>query len=185
MRELVGLARARPKQLLSASNGTGTIQHLTAEMLSHAAGITMLHVPYKGGTPAVIDTVSGQVQLVMTAVPTVLAQVRAGRLRALAVTSTKRSSAIPDLATVAESGLPGFESVQWYGVFAPRHTPMAIIEKLYVEIRKAGESPAVKAPLAQEGADLVVTGPQSLGDFLRTDIAKWQKVIREAGIVLE
>jgi tripartite-type tricarboxylate transporter receptor subunit TctC len=89
------------------------------------------------------------------------------------------------LPTVAESGLPGFESVQWYGIFTPRNTPAAITDKLYAEIRKAAESPAVKAPLSQEGADLVVTGPQALAEFLRADIGKWQKVIREAGIVLE
>lgn len=185
IRELVALAKARPKQLLYASNGTGTIQHLTTEMLSQAAGINMLHVPYKGGTPAVLDTVSGQVQLVMTAVPTVLAQVRAGRLRALAVTSSKRSSAVSEIPTVSESGLPGFESVQWYGIFTPKNTPAAITEKLYIEFRKAAESPAVKGPLAQEGAELAVTGPQALAEFLRADIAKWQKVIRESGIVLE
>ena len=185
IRELVTLAKARPKHLLYASNGTGTIQHLTAEMLSRTAGIAMVHVPYKGGTPAVIDTVSGNVQLVMTALPTVLPHVRGSRLRALAVTSGKRSSAIPELPTVAESGMPGFESVQWYGIFAPRNTAAAIIERLHAEIRKAAESPFVKGPLAQEGAELMVTGPQALADFLRADIAKWQKVIHEANIVFE
>jgi len=185
IRELVALAKSKPKQLLYASNGAGTIQHLTAERLSQAAGITLLHVPYKGGTPAVIDAVSGQVQLVITAVPTVLPQVRAARLRALAVTSARRSSTLPDVATVAESGLPGFESVQWYGMFAPRNTPDAITDRLYGEIRKAADGPAVKAPLAQEGAELTVAGPRALAEFLRADITKWQKVIHEANMILE
>jgi tripartite-type tricarboxylate transporter receptor subunit TctC len=185
VKELIGLARARPRDLLYASNGAGSFSHLTTELFSHAAGISMVHVPYKGGTPAVIDTMSGATQVLITALPTLIAQVKAGRLRALAVTSGKRSSAVPDLPTVAETGLRGFESVQWYGVFAPRNTPPAIVERLHVEIRKAAEGPAVKAPLSQEGADLVVTGPRALAEFLRSDIAKWQKVIREAGIVLE
>ena len=182
---LISLARARPSQLFYASNGTGTIHHLTAEMFSRAAGITMVHVPYKGGTPAVIDTVSGHIQLVFTALPTVLAQVRASRLRALAVTSAMRSSTVPDLPTVAESGLPGFESVQWYGVFVPKHTPSAIAGKLYIAIRKAMESTHVKAALAQEGSELAVNGPRALAEFHQADMARWQKVIRESNIVLE
>jgi tripartite-type tricarboxylate transporter receptor subunit TctC len=154
-------------------------------MFSQAAGISMVHVPHKGGTPAAIDTVGGQVQLVITAVPTLLAQVRASRLRALAVTSAKRSSAVPDVPTVAESGLPGFESVQWFAIFAPKKTSTAITDKLFGEIRKAAESPSVKAPLAQEGAELAVNGPQALAEFVRTDMAKWQKVIRQSKLVLE
>jgi tripartite-type tricarboxylate transporter receptor subunit TctC len=171
--------------LLYASNGKGSFSHLTTEMFARSAGITIVHVPYKGGTPAVIDTVSGNVQIVITAVPTLITQVRAARLRPLAVTSVKRSSAVPELPTVAESGLQGFESAQWYAVLAPKQTPAAITDKLYGEIRKAAESPAVRAPLAQEGAEMAVNGPQALAEFLRTDIAKWQKIIRESKIVLE
>jgi tripartite-type tricarboxylate transporter receptor subunit TctC len=185
VRDLINLAKARPRQLLYASNGTGAISHLTTEMFSQAAGISMVHVPYKGGTPAAMDTVGGQVQLVITAVPTLLTQVRASRLRALAVTSANRSSAVPDVPTVAESGLPGFESVQWFAIFAPKNTSTPVTEKLFGEIRKAAESPSVKAPLAQQGAEFVVNGPQALSGFLRTDMAKWQKVIRQANLVLE
>lgn len=185
LKELINLAKARPRQLLYASNGIGSLSHLTTEMLSREAGITMMHVPHKGGTPAVIDTVSGNVQLVITALPTLLTQVKASRLRALAVTSSNRSSAVPDLPTVSESGIPGFESVQWYGIFAPKNTPAAITEKLHSEFRKAAESPTIKAPLAQEGAELAVSAPQALATFLRTDVAKWQKIIRESNIVLE
>ena len=185
VKDLISLARTKPGQLLYASNGKGSFSHLTTEMFARSAGIAIVHVPYKGGTPAVIDTVSGNVQIVITAVPTLITQVRAARLRPLAVTSVKRSSAVPELPTVAESGLQGFESVQWYAVLAPKQTPAAITDKLYGEIRKAAESPAVRAPLAQEGAEMAVNGPQALAEFLRTDIAKWQKIIRESKIVLE
>jgi tripartite-type tricarboxylate transporter receptor subunit TctC len=160
---LIALAKARPGQFLYASNGTGTIQHMTTAMLSQVAGISTMHVPYKGGTPAVIDTISGHTHLIITAVPTVLAQVRASRLRALAVTSTARVAAIPDIPTVAESGVPGFESVQWYSL--------------------AG-SPEVKTALIFEGVELAVSGPGALADFHRADMAKWQKVIRESKIAL-
>jgi tripartite-type tricarboxylate transporter receptor subunit TctC len=185
VKALVGLAKAKPNQLLYASNGQGSFSHLTTELFSGNTGIRMTHVPYKGGTPAVIDAVSGHVQVVITAVPTLLTQVRASRLRALAVTSAKRSSAIPELPTVSESGYPGFESVQWYAIFGPKALPAAITERLYNEIRKAAESPVLRAPLAQEGAELMVTGPQALADFLRADILKWRKVISESKIVLD
>lgn len=185
VKDLVGLARAKQNQLLYASNGQGSFSHLTTELFSRTAGIRMTHVPYKGGSPAVIDTVSGHVQVIITALPTLITQVKASRLRAIAVTSARRSSAVPELPTVSEAGYPGFESVQWYGVFAPKGLPSAITERLYNEIRKAGESPALKAPLVQEGAELSVNGPQALADFLRSDIGKWRKVIKESGIVLE
>ena len=185
VKDLVGLAKAKQNQLFYASNGQSSFSHLTTEYFSRTTGTQMTHVPYKGGTPAVIDTVSGHVQLIITALPTLIAQVKSSRLRAIAVTSAKRSSAAPDLPTVAESGYAGFESVQWYGTFAPKGTPSVITERLYNEFRKAGESPALKVPLAQEGADLVVNGPQALADFLRADIAKWRRVIKESNIVLE
>ena len=185
VKDVVALAKSKPNQLLYGSNGQGSFSHLSTELFSSTTGIRMMHVPYKGGTPAVIDTVSGHVQLIITALPTLIAQVKASRLRAIAVTSIKRSSAVPDIPTMAESGYAGYESVQWYGIFAPKGTPAAITERLYNELRKAGESPALKAPIAQEGAELVVNGPLALADFLRADIAKWRKVIKESSIVLE
>jgi tripartite-type tricarboxylate transporter receptor subunit TctC len=185
VKELVAFAKARPGQVLCASNGTGSIQHLTIAMFNRAAGISLLHVPYKGGTPAVIDTVGGQAQMIITAVPTLLSQVRASRLRALAVTSSKRVSGLPEIPTMAESGLPGVESVQWFGIFARRNTPVAIIEKWSGEVRKAMESPSVKSGLTQEGAEPAAEGPQALAEFHRVDMAKWQKVVRESNIVME
>lgn len=185
IKQLVALAKTKPRQLLYASNGVGSFSHLTTELFAREAGIFMTHVPHKGGTPAVIDTVSGNVQLVITALPTLLTQVKAARLRALAVTSGDRSPAMPHLPTVAESGLHGFESVQWYGIFAPRNTQPSITDRLHVEFRKATDSPAIKAPLAQEGAELNVGGPVALRTFLRADVEKWQNVIRVSGVVLE
>jgi len=183
--ELIVLARSRPGQLAYASNGAGSLSHLTTELFSRAAGITMVHVPYKGGSQAAMDTVGGYTQLVITAIPTLIAQVRAARLRALAVTGSRRSPAMPDLPTVAESGLPGFESSQWYAAFAPKNTPTAIVERLYRELQKAADIAAVRAALSNEGADLTVTGPQRLGELVQADSAKWEKIIRESGIGLE
>jgi tripartite-type tricarboxylate transporter receptor subunit TctC len=183
--ELIGLARSRPGQLTYASNGAGSLSHLTTELLSRAAGITMVHVPYKGGSPAALDTIGGYTQLVITGIPTLIAHVKTSRLRALAVTGSRRSPAMPDLPTVAESGLPGFESSQWYAAFAPKNTPAAIVERLWRELEKAADIPAVKGALSSEGAELAVTGPQRLGELVRADSAKWEKIIRESGIALD
>jgi tripartite-type tricarboxylate transporter receptor subunit TctC len=185
VKELIAFAKARPNQVFFASTGAGTVQHLTLEMLSVAAGIRVVHVPYKGGAPAVIDTMSGQVQLVITAIPAVLTQLKASRLRALAVTSGQRSPAVPDVPTIAESGLPGFESVTWYGMFVPGKTAAAIVNKLYDGVRNAAENASVKSAFIQEGVELGVNGPSALAALLLADIAKWQKVIREANIVLD
>jgi tripartite-type tricarboxylate transporter receptor subunit TctC len=186
--ELIGLAKARPKDLFFASPGVGSIHHLTIEMFNRAAGVTTVHVPYKGGPPAVIDTISGRVQLVITTVIPVLPHVKASRLRALAVTSTRRTGVFPEVPTVSESGLHGFESLQWFAMFAPRNTPGAVTQRLFNEVRKAAESPSAASALAQEGQELAVNGPQALAEFHRMEIAKWQKMIlhlRESGAVLE
>src|SRR5712691_4459634 len=185
IKELVGLARSRPGQLTYASNGAGSLSHLTTELFSRAAGITMVHVPYKGGSLAAMDTIGGYTQLVITAIPTLISHVKASRLRAIAVTGSRRSPAMPDLPTVAESGLPGFESSQWYAALAPKNTPAAVVERLYRELEKAADIAAVKAALSNEGAELAVTGPKKLGELVRTDSAKWERIIRESGIVLD
>jgi tripartite-type tricarboxylate transporter receptor subunit TctC len=187
-KELVVFAKARPKELLFASPGIGSIHHLTIEMLNRAAGIAMVHVPYKGGPPAVIDAISGRVQLVITTAIPVLPHVKASRLRALAVSGSRRSAVFPDVPTVAESGVPGFESLQWFALFAPRNTAAAIAERLFSEVRKAAESPAVSTVLAQEGMDAAVNGPRTLAEFHRAEIKKWGQLIvhlRESGVVLE
>lgn len=184
VQELIGLAKAKPKDLLYGTPGVGSIHHLTIEMLNRAAGINLIHVPYKGGPPAVIDTIAGRVHLVITTVIPVSPHVKAERLRAIAVTSAKRTSVYPDVPTIAESGVQGFESHQWFGIFTPRNTPEAIREKLYKEVRMAVDKPVVTAILDQEGQLLAVNGPQALAEFRRTETAKWRKIIaqlRESG----
>ncbi len=185
LKELIGLAKSRPGQLNYASNGAGSLSHLTTELFSRAAGITMVHVPYKGGSPAAMDTIAGRTQLVITGIPTLIAHVKASRLRAIAVTGRERSPAMPDLPTVAESGLPGFESSQWYAAFAPKNTPASIVERLYRELQKTAHIAAVKAALSREGAELTVTGPVSLRRLVQADSAKWEKLIRDSGVVLD
>ncbi len=165
IQELISLAKAKPKDLLYGTPGVGSIHHLTIEMLSRAAGINLTHVPYKGGPPAVVDTIAGRVHLVITTVIPVSPHIKAARLRAIAVTSAKRTDVYPDVPTIAESGVQGFESHQWFGIFAPRNTPMGIRERLFKEVRKAVDNPGATAVLAQEGQQLAVNGPQALPSF--------------------
>lgn len=186
--ELIILSKAKPKELLFGTPGVGSIHHLAVEMFNQAAGITLGHVPYKGGPPAVLDAISGRVQLVITTVIPVQPHLKSSKLRALAVTSTNRVGVYPDVPTVSESGLDGYEALQWFAMFAPKDAPLAIRERFFGEVRKAAQIPSVASILAQEGQELAVNGPQALVEFQRTEIAKWQKVIghlRESGIVLE
>ena len=179
IQELVALSKAKPKDLLYGTPGVGSIHHLTVEMLNRAAGITLMHVPYKGGPPAVIDAIAGRVQLVITTVIPISPHLKAARLRGLAVTSAQRTSVFPDLPTVAESGVPGFESHQWFGVFAPRSAPEAHRERFFKEVRKAVDRPGATAVLDQEGQVLAVNGPKALDEFRRTETAKCTKVISQ------
>jgi len=179
VRELISLSKAKPKELLYGTPGVGGIHHLTVEMLNRAAGINLVHVPYKGGPPAVVDAIGGRVHLVITTVIPVSPHIKAARLRAVAVTSAKRTNVYPDVPTIAESGVQGFESHQWFGIFTPRNTPAAIRERLFNEVRKAMAKPEATAVLAQEGQEIAVNGPQALAEFRRAETAKWQKVIRQ------
>jgi tripartite-type tricarboxylate transporter receptor subunit TctC len=182
--EVISLSKAKPKGLLYGTPGVGSIHHLTVEMLNRAAGISLSHVPYKGGPPAVIDTIAGRVQFVIVTVIPVSPHVKAGRLRAVAVTSAKRTSVFPDVPTVSESGVPGFESHQWFGIYTPRNTPAAVRERFYKEVRKAVDKPGTTTILEQEGQVLAVNGPKALAEFTRSETAKWRKIIaqlREAG----
>ena len=188
VKDLVGLAKAKPKELFYGTPGVGSIHHLTIEMLNRAAGIATVHVPYKGGPPAGLDTISGRVQFVITTTIPVLPHVKAGRLRPLGVTSSKRSAVFPDIPTVVESGVPGFESHQWFALFTPAKTPAAIAEKFFSEVRKVVDTPAVAAALAREGMEPAVNGPRALAEFHHAEIKKWQGMInylRETGVVLE
>jgi len=182
VRDLVALAKKRPGELAYGSNGTGSLSHLATVLFASVAGIEMLHVPYKGGTPAVTDTVSGNVSLIITAIPTLQAQVRAQRLRALALTGSARSPLLPGLPTVAESGLAGFEAVQWYGVFAPAGTGRETVDKVQQELAKATRAPEIRDVLARDGAEARDDGPEALAAFLKVDFSKWEKVVRQQKI---
>ena len=181
VKELIALARSRPGQLNYASNGTGTLSHLTGELFKLRTGTQIMHVPYKGGPPALIDLVSGQVSLLFTAVPTASVHMRAGRLRALAVTGAKRLELLKELPTVAET-IPDFESVQWWGFFAPAGLAADLVSKLNAEVEKNLQDAEVKNRFAAEGAEAVGGTPAQFGAFFKADYEKWRKVVNEAGV---
>lgn len=182
VRELIALAKSRPGQLNYASSGIGASAHLAAELFKTMAGVNIVHVPYKGQPPAMLDLISGQVQMMFPNAPVALPHLRAGKLRALAVTTLKRSSALPELPTMAESGLAGFEVNQWSGLMVPAGTPKAIIAKLHDDIVRALELPDVRKNLTSLGFDPVGSTPEEFSAYIRSEIRKWAKVIADAGI---
>ncbi|MFO1199303.1 MAG: tripartite tricarboxylate transporter substrate binding protein [Burkholderiaceae bacterium] len=183
--ELVALAKAKPGALVLASSGTATSGHLAAEMLKMRAGIDLTHVPYKGATPALTDLVGGQVHVMVDNMITALPLVRAGKLRALAVTSAQRVPEMPDVPTVAESGYPGYEVAVWVGLVAPAKTPPASIERLHADIAKVLAMPAVKKRIADMGGVTWEMTPAQFGAFIRAETEKWGAVVRQAGIRAE
>ncbi len=182
VKELIALAKARPGALSFASSGVGTIIHVAAEMFAQRAGIDLLHVPYKGAAPAVVETMTGQVTMLVAAYSSVAAQVRAGKLRALAVTSRQRMALAPAIPTVAESGLPGFESIQWWAVSGPAGLPAAIVDRLNSALNATLKSEDVKKRFAAEGAEPGGGTPAELAAFVKRDFEKWGGVIKAVGI---
>jgi tripartite-type tricarboxylate transporter receptor subunit TctC len=180
--ELIAVAKANPGQLNYANSGNGTTAHLAGELFKKTAGVNLVSVPYKGGGPAVIDLIAGHVQIYFSTIPAALVQVQAGKLRGIAVTAAKRVNLIPDVPTVAESGLPGFEVVGWFGIFAPAATPKAIVDRLNKEINVVLRAPETQKRFAGDG--LIAGGgtPGQLGDFLRAELTKWGALIKEAGL---
>ena len=177
-KELIAYAKAYPKQLNYASASVASIGHLTGELLNYAAGIDMVHVPYKGSGQAVIDLVGGQVQLMFSGMSSVMPHIKAGKLRPLAVIGAQRSPAVPDIPTIAESGFPGFEATAWYGVLAPASTPKPIITRLHDEIVRALKMPDVKERLNNVGFELVGGTPEAFAAYIKTEIRKWRKSSR-------
>jgi tripartite-type tricarboxylate transporter receptor subunit TctC len=180
--ELIAYARQRPGQLNFASAGVGTSPQMSVELLKSMAGIDMVHIPYKGTSPGVVDLLAGQVSVMAPNLLTALPHIKAGKLRALAVTSAKRSEALPEVPTVAESGLPGYDSTQWYGVLAPAGTSRAIVARLHDEIVRALREPEVRQRLAADGAEPVGSSPEEFAAFIKSEIDKWAKVASAAGI---
>jgi tripartite-type tricarboxylate transporter receptor subunit TctC len=183
IKELIAVSKKYPPGSINyGSSGTGTTVHLSAELLQFMTGIKWTHIPYKGGGPAVIDLLAGQHVIYFGNVPTVIQYARAGKLRALAVTGPKRTPAAPDIPTVAESGVPGYEVTTFYGISAPAKTPRPIIDRLHSEIVRALNSPDIRERLQGLGADPVGNTPEQYTAFMTNEIAKWTKVIRAAGI---
>lgn len=182
VKELIALSKRRPGEVNYGSSGIGTTVHLSAELFQHMTGVKWVHVAYRGGGPGVVGLLSGEVSLYFGNVPTVIKHARAGKLRAIAVTGPKRSPAAPDIPTVAESGIPGYEVTTWYGLSAPAGTPRPIIDRLYREVVRAAGSPDLRERLQGLGADPGGNTPEEYAAFVKTEIDKWGKVIRAAGI---
>ena len=178
---LVALAKAKPGELTYASTGNGSTPHLTTEIFKLQAGINLIHVPYKGTPPAITDLIAGQVTMMFANTLSVLPHVNTGRLRALAISSGRRSAAAPELPTVAESGMPGFDTSTWFGMLAPAGTSKDVVARLSSELRKIAQLPDVRKQLVSQGADAVSTTPEQFGAHLRAEIAKWGKAVKASG----
>jgi tripartite-type tricarboxylate transporter receptor subunit TctC len=180
--ELIKKAKAEPGKIAFASSGNGSAQHLAAELFRQRAGLDMVHVPYKGGGPALIDVMAGQVPLYFGNMASALPHVKNGKLKAIAVTSGKRSAAVPDLPTVAESGLPGYQVYEWNAIFAPAGTPPAIVQRLHAEIAKAVVLPDVRDRIATLGGEIVASTPAETATWLREQMATWARVVKAGNI---
>ena len=182
VKELIALAKARPNQLTYATFGVGSSAHLGTELFSTMAGVKMLHVPYKGSVPMVTDLVAGHVMMSFDSMQSVMPQIRVKRLRALGIAAAKRSPAAPDIPTISEAGLPGFELGSWYGLLAPANTPREIITRLHDELVKALAAPEVSERIKSFGAEPVGNTPEEFAAQIRSDIVKWAKVVRAANV---
>lgn len=179
-RELINLAKAKPGQLNYASTGSGGPQHLSMELFKTLAGVDIAHVPYKGASPAFVDLISGQVHTMFGNMISTLPHLRSGRLRALAVSHAKRSQAVPELPTIAESGVPGFESGSWFGISVPAATPRPIVEKISADVNRVLTLPDLRTRLSAEGAEMIGGTPEAYDAYLRSEIEKWGKVVKLA-----
>ena len=183
--ELIALAKEKPGQLNYASAGIGSFQHLGGELFKLTAGIDMVHVPYKGGGPAMTDVLGGYTKIMFSSMVQTTPFVLNGQLRALGTSGARRNPALPDVPTIAEAGLPGYEATNWWGVVAPAGTPPEIVEKLHTELAAVQESPKTKEQFAAQGADIVQMTSAEFGIFIEKEINKWERVVKEAGIKAE
>ncbi len=181
VKELIDFAKKNPAKLVYASGGNGTSQHLTAELMKSMSSTYMLHIPYRGAGPAMTDLLGGQVDLMFDNLPTALPHIKAGKLRGLAVTTAARSPLAPELPTMAESGLPGFELSTWFAFFAPAGTPRAVVDKISGDMRRVLMQPDMKERLAAIGVDVRATTPDELATFQRAELAKWGKIVKDSG----
>ena len=182
LKEMLAIARAEPGRLNYASAGNGGISHLAGEMLRDMASVNITHIPYKGGAPGLADTIAGNTQMMFVSVPTAQPHIRANKVRAIAVTGPSRARALPEVPTMAEAGLPGYSSDSWGGMLAPAGTPREIIERLHREIGEVLKTTETRDRLTQMGFEVVGAGPAEFQSFLQTEVVKWTKVVRSAGV---
>ncbi len=178
----ISYAKANPGKLSIGSAGVGTSQHMSIELFKSMTGTNLVHVPYKGGAPALADLLGTQIPAMVSGVPTALPSIKAGKVRALGVTTAKRSSQLPELPTIAEAGVPGFEVTSWYGLCAPAGTPKPTIAKLNADVVKALNMPDTQQRLAEQGVDAAPTTPEHFAEFIKSEVAKWPKIVKDAGI---
>jgi tripartite-type tricarboxylate transporter receptor subunit TctC len=185
LQDLMEYARKNPGKIAYGSGGVGTAVHLAGAFLGNIAGAEMIHVPYRGAGPAIADVVSGQIQMVIPSMPTVVSFVNAGQLRALAITASKRSEQVPNVPTVAEAGLPNYDATSWYGFSAPAGTPRAIVDRLHREITQALADKEVRDTLVKQGAEMSPTTPEQFAAFIADEMKKWDKVARDAHVTAD
>jgi tripartite-type tricarboxylate transporter receptor subunit TctC len=185
VRELIALAKAKPGSLNYGSAGNASANHLATERFSYVAGIKLLHIPYKGGGPAVISVVGGETAILFATIPSAIQHFQTGKLVALGVSSLKRNVALPDVPSIAEAAIPGFEAIEWNGVVVPAGTPQAVIDRLHQALVKALSIPDVKERIVGLGADPVGDSPEEFSVFIKKELATWSKVIKEVGITIE
>lgn len=183
--DAVNAARSAPGTITYGSPGNGTTIHLAGEVLEGAANIKLVHVPYKGSSPAMVDAISGTLDLALSSVPSALSQIKAGKLRALAVTSARRSTSLPDVPTVAESGYKGFDVSTWYGIFAPAGTPKDIVMRLNTEVNKLLDTPEMKNAIHAQGAEPQALTPEKFSSLLKTDYQGMKDIVKQAGVTIE
>ena len=182
--EFIALAKARPGTLTHASSGNGSVNHLIGEMVKAETGISMLHVPYRGVAPAITDVMAGQVDSAFSSVPSVLQMIRGGNVRELAVSSARRVATAPEIPTIAESGIPGFDVNPWWGILAPAGIDMAVVRKINNDVAIALRSREMIDFLATQGAEPLITSPEEFLAILQADVVKWAKVVKDAGVTI-
>ena len=185
VKQLIGLAKARPGELNFSSAGNASANHLATAKFMHMSGTNLTHVPYKGGGPAVISLVSGETSMLFATIPSAIQHIQSGRLRGLAVSRAQRNPALPDVPTVAEAGVPGYEAIEWNGVMVPAGTPPAVVRRIHQSLSKVLAAPAMKERIVGVGAEVVGSSPEEFTAFIKSEFAAWAKVIKEVGITVE
>jgi tripartite-type tricarboxylate transporter receptor subunit TctC len=183
--DVVKEAKAHPESINFASSGNGTVAHLAAESFQRAAAIKLTHIPYKGASQGATDVISGQVQLYVSSIPTLLGHINSGKMRAIAVTSLKRVDDLPQVPTVAESGYKGFEAVTWFGILGPASLPKEVVAKLSADINKALKDPALQKKLGAQGADVAGSTPEQFARLIRDDVIRWGRIVKESGAKID